>query len=223
MSDSLWPHGLQHARLLFPSPTPRVCSNSCPLSWCAIQPSHPLSRPSVPALTVPNIRVFSNELALHIRWPEYWRFSFSISPSNDYSGLISFMVDSFDLLAVQGTLESLLQHHNSKASILCDSAFFMVQLSDPYRTTGKTIALTICSFVSKVTSLLFNTLSSFVTAFLPRSKCLLISWLQSPSKVILETPSTCHEMMGQDAMILVFLMCFKPAFLLLFHLHQGAF
>ena len=145
----------------------------------AIQPPHPLS----PLLLLPSVvpRVFSSELALCIRGPRYWSFSFSISPSSEYSGLISFRVDSFDLLAVQGTLESLLQHHKSKASILWDSAFFMVQLSHLYRTTEKTIALIICSFVSKVTSLLFNTLSRFVTAFLPRSKCLLILWLQSPS------------------------------------------
>ena len=134
----------------------------------------------------PTIRVFSNELALCIRWPEYWSFSFSISPSNEYSGLISFRIDWLDLLAVQGTLKSLLQHHRSKASILQCSAFFMVQLSHLYMTTGKTIALTIQTFVGKVMSLLFNILSRFVIAFLPRSKHLLISWLQSPSTVILK-------------------------------------
>ena len=128
----------------------------------------------------PNIRIFSDELVLHIRWPKYW--SFRISPSNDYSGLISFRTDWFDL-AVQGTLKSILQHHSSKASILQCSAFFMVQLSHLYMTTGKTIALT-SDFVSKVMSLLFNMLSRFVIAFLPRSNCLLISWLQSPSTVI---------------------------------------
>ena len=122
----------------------------------------------------PNIRVFSNESALGIRWPKYWSFSFSISSSNDYSGLISFRMDWFDLLAVQGTLKSLFQHHSSKASILWHSAFFMVQLSHPYMTTGKIIALTRWTFVSKVMSLLFNTLTRFVIAFLPRSKCLLI-------------------------------------------------
>ena len=134
----------------------------------------------------PSIRVFSNESVLCIRWPKYWSFSFSISPSNEYSGLISFKIDWFDLPAVQGTLRSLLQHHSSKASIVRLSAFFMVQLSHLYMTTGKTIALTIWPFVSKVMSLLFNTLSSFVIAFLPRSKHLLISWMQSPSAVILE-------------------------------------
>ena len=134
----------------------------------------------------PSIRVFSNESALHIRWPKYWSFSFSISPSNEYSGLISFRIDCLDLLAVQGTLKSLLQHHSSKASILWCSAFFMVQLSHPYMTTGKTIALTICTFVSKAISLLFNMLFRFVIAFFPRSKHFLISWLQSLSAVILE-------------------------------------
>ena len=131
----------------------------------------------------PSIRFFSNELALHIRWPKYWRFS--INPSNEYAGLISFRIDWFDL-AVQGTLKSLLQHHSSKASILRHSAFFTVQLSHPYMTTGKTIALTIWTFGSKVMSLLFKMLSRFVIAFLPRSKRLLISRLQSPSAVILE-------------------------------------
>ena len=132
----------------------------------------------------PNIRVFSNESALHIRWPKYWNFRFSISLFNEYSGLISFRIDWFDLLAVQGTLKSLLQHHNSKASILWHSAFFLVQLSHLYMTTGKTIALIIWTIVSRVMSLLFNTLSRFVTTFLLRSKGLLISWLQSPSGVI---------------------------------------
>ena len=132
----------------------------------------------------PSIRVFSNESALLIRWPKYWSFSFSISLSNEYSGLISFKIDWFDLLAVQGTLKGLLQHQSSKASILSHSAFFIVQLSHPYMTTRKTIALTRWTFVSKVKSLHFNTLSRFVIAFLPRSKCLLISWLQSPSAVI---------------------------------------
>ena len=134
----------------------------------------------------PSIRVFSNKVALCIRWPKYWNFSFSISPSNEYSGLISFRMDWLDLLAVQGTLKSLLQHHSSKASILWCSAFFMVQLSHPYMTTGKTIALTRWTFVGKVMSLLFNMLSMLVIAFLPRSKYLLIPWLQSPSAVILE-------------------------------------
>ena len=127
----------------------------------------------------PSIRVFSNESVLHIRWPKYRSFSFSISPSNEYSGLISFRIDWFDLLAVQGTLKSLLQHHHSKASILQHSAFFMVQLSHLYMTTGKIVALTIWTFVGKVMSLLFNMLSRLVIAFLPRNKRLLISWLQS--------------------------------------------
>ena len=136
----------------------------------------------------PNIRVFSNESALHIRWPKYWRFSFNISPSNEHPGLISFRMVWLDLLAVQGTLKSLLQHHSSKASILQCSAFFTVQLSHPYMTTGKTKALTRWTFVGKVISLLFNMLSRLVITFLPRSKRLLISWLQSPSAVILEPP-----------------------------------
>ena len=153
----------------------------------------------------PSIRAFSNESALHIRWQKYWSFSFSISPSNEYSGLISFGINWFDPLAVQGTLESLLQHHSSKASILRCSAFFIVQLSYPYMTDEKTLALTIQTFV-KVMSLLFSTLSRFVIAFLPISKHLLILWLQLPSAVILEakkiksitivSPSICHEVMG---------------------------
>ena len=134
----------------------------------------------------PSIRVFSNESVLCIRWPKYWSFSFSISPSNEYSGLISFRMDCFDLLAVQGTLKSLLQHHSSKASFLWCSAFFIVQLSHPYMNTGKTMALTRWAFVGKVMSLLFNMLSRLVIAFLPRSKHLLISWLHSPPAVILE-------------------------------------
>ena len=134
----------------------------------------------------PSIRVFSNESALHIRWPKYWRFSFNINPSNEHPGLISFRMDWLDLLAVQGTLKSLLQHHTSKASIFQHSAFFTVQLSHPYMTTGKTIALTRRTFAGKVMSLLFNMLSRLVITFLPRSKCLLISWLQSPSAVIWE-------------------------------------
>ena len=134
----------------------------------------------------PSSRVFSNESALHIRWPKYWIFSFSISPSNEYSGLISFRMDWFDLLAVQGTLKSPLQHHSSKASILQRSAVFIVQLSHPYMTTGKTIGLTRQTFVGKVMSLLFNTLSQFIIYFLPMNKRLLILWLQSPSTVILE-------------------------------------
>ena len=135
----------------------------------------------------PSIRVFSNESALHIRWPKYWSFSLNISPSNEHPGLISFRIGWLDLLAVQGTLKSLLQHHSSKVSILQCSAFFIVQLSHQYMTTGKTIALTRLTFVGKVMSLLLNMLSRLVITFLPRSMCLLISWLQSPSAVILET------------------------------------
>jgi len=164
----------------------------------------------------PSIRVFSNESALRIRGPKYWSFSFNISPSNEHPGLISFRMDWLDLLAVQGTVKSLLQHHSSKASILQCSAFFIVQLSHPYMTTGKIIALTRWTFVDKVMSLLFDMLSRLVITFLPRSKCHLISWLQSPSAVIFEPPkiksvtlstvypSICHEVMGPDAMIFVF-------------------
>ena len=147
-----------------------------------------LSRPLLPPSVFPNIRAFSNESVLCIRWPKYWSFSFSFSPCNEYSGLISFRIDWLDLLAVQGTLKSLFQHHSSKASIVQHSTFFIVQLSHPYMTTGKTIALTRPTFVGKVMSLLFNMLSRLVIAFLPRSKRLLISWLQSPSAVILEPP-----------------------------------
>ena len=144
--------------------------------------------PLLPPSIFPSIRVFLNESVLHIRWPEYWSFSFSISPSDEYSGLISFRMDWLNLLAVQGTLKDLLQHHSSEASILRRSAFFIVQLSHPYMTTGKTIALTRRTVVGKVMSLLLNVLSRLVMTFLPRSKRLLISWLQSPSAVILEPP-----------------------------------
>ena len=170
--------------------------------------------PSLPVCyPLTSIRVFSNESVLCIRWPKYWSFNFSISPSNVYSGLISFRMDWLDLLAVQGTLKSLLQYHSSKASVLWCPAFFMVH---PHMTTGKNVALTRWTFVSKLTSLLFNMLPRFVIAFLPRSKRLLISWLQSPSAVILEPPniksvtvstvypSISHEVMGPDAMIFVF-------------------
>ena len=164
---------------------------------------------------VSSIRVFSNESALRIWWPKNWNFSFNISPSNEHPGLISFRMDLLDILEVQGTLKNLFQHHNLKASILQCSAFFIVQLSYPYMTAGKTIALTRQTFVEKVTSSLFNMLSRLVIIFLPRSKCLLISWLQSPSPVILEpqkikatvctvSPFKYHEMMGQDAIIFIF-------------------
>ena len=171
----------------------------------------PLLLPPIP----PSIRVFSNESTLRMRWPKYWSFSLSIIPSKEYPGLISFRMDWLDLLAVQGTLKSLLQHHNSKASILQRSAFFTVQRSHQYMTSGKTIALTRQTFVNKVMSLLFNMLSRLVITFLPRTKHLFISWLQSPTAVILEppkiqsdtvSPSICHEVMGPDAVILVFLL-----------------
>ena len=167
---------------------------------------------------LPSIRVFSSESALPMRWPKYWSFSFSISPSNEHPGLIAFRMNWLDLLAVQGTLKSLLQHHSAKAPILWHSAFFTVQLSHPYMTTGKTIALTRHTFLGKVMSLLFNMLSRLVITFLPRSKCLLIPWLQSPSAVISEpkiiksdtvstlSPSISPEVMAPDAMILVFWM-----------------
>ena len=160
-----------------------------------------------------SIRIFSNESFLCIRWLRYWSFSFSISPSNEYSGLISFRIYRLDLLDVQGTLKSLLQHHSSKASIHRCSVFFTVQLSHPYVTIEKTIALTRQTFVGQVMSLLFNMLFRLVITFLPRSKCPLISWLQSPSSVILQPPKIksvtvspliCYEVMGLDAMILVF-------------------
>ena len=172
----------------------------------------------LPLSIFPSIRVFSNESVLHIRWSKYWSFNFNNSPSNEYSELIYFRMDWLDLLAVQGTLKSIFYHHNSKASILQCSAFFIVQLSHLYITIGKTIALTRPTFVSKVMSLLFNMLSRLVITFLPRNKHLLILWLQSPSAVILEppkiksltvstvSPSICHEVMGPDAMILVFWM-----------------
>ena len=176
-----------------------------------------LCRPLLcPPSIFPSIRVFSNESALHIRWLKCWSLSFNISPSNEHPGLISFRMNWLDLLAVQGTLKSLLQHHSSKASILWCSAFLTVQLSHPYMTTGKTIALNRWTFVGKVMSLLFNMLSRLAITFLPRSKHLLISWLQSPSAVILEppkinslsvstvSPSICHEVMGPYAMTLVF-------------------
>ena len=213
--------------LLFETPWTAACqaSLSFTVSWSLLKltsiesmmPSNPLilCRPLIllPSI-LPSIRVFSNESILCIRWPKYW--SFSISPSNEFSGLISFRMDWLDLLAVQGTLQSLFQHHSSKASVLWRSAFLMVQLSHPYMSTGKTIALSIWTFVGKVISLLFNMLSRLVIAFLPRSKGLLISWWQSPSAVILEppkinsltvtivSPSICHEVMGPDAMIFVF-------------------
>ena len=189
VSNILQPHGLQHVRPPWPSPYSRSLFKLIPTE--SVIPSnhlifcHPLLlSPSI----FPSIRIFSNESALCIRWPNYWSFSFSISPSNEYSGLISFRMVWLDLPAVQGTLKNLLQHHSSKASILWHSAFFIDQLSHPYMTTEKTIALTRWTFVDKVMSLLLNMLSRLVITFLSRSKCLLISWQQSPSEVILEAP-----------------------------------
>ena len=182
VSDSLRPHEPQHARPPCPSPTLRVYPNPCPL------PSNHLilcRSLLLPPSIFPSIRVFSNESAFRIRWPKYWSFSFNISPSNKHPGLISFRMDWLDLLAVQGTHKNPLQHHSSKASILRRSAFFIVQLWHPHMTTGKTIALTRRTFVGKVMSLLFNMLSRLVITFLLRSKRLWISWLQSPSAVIL--------------------------------------
>ena len=172
--------------------------------------------------TFPTIRVFSNELPLRIRWPKYWSFSFSISPSNEYSGLISFRIDWLDLLAVQGTFKSLLQHHSSKATVLQCSAFFVVQFSYPYMTTGKTIALTRWTIVGKGMSLLFNMLSRLVITFLPRSKCLLISWLQSPSAVILE-PKKIKSDTAQSCPTLCNPMdCSMPGFPVLYHFTEFA-
>ena len=211
VSEFLQPHESQHARPPCPSPTPRVSPKS--MSIELVMPSshiilcHPLLLlPPIPS----SIRAFSNESTLRMRWPKYWSFSFNISPSNEHPELISFRMDWLDLLAVQGTLKSLLQHHSTKASILRCSAFFTVQISHPYMTTGKTIALTRQNFVFKVMSLLLNMLSRLVITFLPRSKRLLILWLQSPSAVILEpqkiksdtgstvSPSISHEVMGPD-------------------------
>ena len=185
MSDTLQPHELQHTRPPCPSPTPRrshklrSIESLTPFNHLIL--CHPLL---LPPSICPGIRDLSNEFIRCIKWPKYW--SFSISPSNEYSGLISFRIDWFDRFAVQEIFKSLLQHHSSKVSILWHSAFFTVQLSHPYMTTGKTIVLTRQIFVGKVISLLFNMLSRLVIDFLPRSKCLLISWLQLPSTVILE-------------------------------------
>ena len=188
MSDSLPPNGLQQASPPYPSSTPRACSNSYTSHWwCHLTISSSVIH-FPPIFILSRIRVFSNESVLGIRWTKYWTFSFSISPSNEHSGLISFRMDSLDLLVVQGTLKSLLQHHCSKGSILWCSASFKVHLSHPYMTTGKTIALTRWTFVGKVTCLLFNMLPRLVMTFLPTNKHLLISWLQSPSAVILEPP-----------------------------------
>ena len=207
MSDSLQPHGLQHTRPPCPSPFPEVCPGSCLLHWWC----HPTISSSDALFSFsPQSFPASNFFSVYIRWPNYQSFSFSISPSKKYSGFISLKIDWFDLL-VQGTFRSLHQHHSSKASILGCFAFFTIQFSQLYVTIGETIALTIWTFVSRVMSLLFNTLSRLVIAFLPRSNHLLIS-----STVILEpkkkksvttsafSPSICHEVMGPDAMILFF-------------------
>ena len=209
MSDSFQPHELQHARPPRPSPTPGVHSNSCPSSWWC----HPaISSSVVPFTSCPQSFPASESFPMSqlFAWgPKYWSFNFSISPSKEHPGPVSFRTDWLDLLAVQGTLKSLLQHHSSKESILQHSAFFTVQLSHPYVTTGKTIALTRWTFVGRVMSLLLNMLSRLVITFLPRSKHLLISCLQSPSAVILEpkkiksdtvstvSPSISHEVLSQ--------------------------
>ena len=218
MSDSLHPHGLQHARPSCPSPTPGVYSN---LSIESVMPSNHLILCLLLPSIFPSIRVFPNESVLCIRWPKYW--SLSISPSNEYSGLISFRMDWLDLLAVQGTLNSLLQHHSSKASILRCSAFLIVQLSYPYMTTGKTIALTRRTFVGKVMSLFFNMLSRFVIySFSSKEQASFnfmaavthnLHWFLEPPQiksvtVSIVSPSICHEVMRPDAMILVFWMVF---------------
>ena len=186
MSESSWPHGLQHTRLPCASLSPRVYSDSCPSSqWC-----HPTISCSVISSSCLQSFPASGSFLINQLFtsggPKYWGFSLNISPSNEYSGLISFRMDWLDLLELQGTLKSLLQHHSSKASILWCSAFFILQLSHPYMTTGKTIALTRWTFADRVMSLLFNMLFRLVITFLPRSKRLLISWLQSPSAVPLE-------------------------------------
>ena len=173
VSDSLWPRGLQHARPPCPSPAPRAYSTHVHRVGDAIQTSHPVIPFSSHLQSFPALGFF------HIKWPKYWSFSFSISPSKEHPGLISFRMDWLDLLAVQGTLKSLLQHHSSKTSVLSCSAFSIVQLSHPYMTSGKTITLTRWTFVGKVMALLFNMLSRLVITFLPRSKHLLISWPQS--------------------------------------------
>ena len=204
---------MQHTRLPCPSSTSRAWSNSCPWTWW-YHPTISSPSPSPPAFNLSHYQgLFQWVSSSH---PKYWRFTFSIGPSNEYSGLISFRTDWFDLLVVQGTLKSFLQHHSSRTPILRCPVFFIVQLSHPYVTTGKTIALTRLTFVGKVMSLLFKMMSRFVIAFLLKSKCLLISRPQTPSSVILEpkeiksvnlsivSPSICHEMMGLDPMILVF-------------------
>ena len=219
---TLQPHGLHHNRLTISLSLLSIMSIELVMLSNHLILCHPLLLlPSI----FPSIRLFSSESVLHIRWPKYRSFSFSSSPYKEYSVLISFRIDWFDLFVVQGTLKSLLQHHSSKESILWCSVFFMVVLSHPYMTTGKITALTIRTFASKVISLLFNMPPRFVKAFLPRSNCFLILWLQSPSTVILQTKkmktvtvstfslSICHKVIRLDAMILVFwILSSRPAF-----------
>ena len=227
MSNSLRPHGLQHTTLTCPSPTLGAYLNSCPSHrWChwTISSSVVPFSSSLQSFPAPLPRVFSNESVLCIRWPKYWSFSFSISPSNEYSGMISFRMDGLDLFAVQATLKSLLQHHSSKKSILQCLAFFKVQLSHPYITTGKSIALTRWTFVGKVLSLLFNMLSRFVIAFLPRNKHLnsmaavtICSDFGAPKNKVSHFfhcfPIYLHEVMRLDAIILAFwMLSFKSTF-----------
>ena len=225
VSYSLWPHESQYARPPCHHHLPEFTQTQVHRVRDAIQLFHPLSSPSPPTFNLSQHQGLFKTSVLCIRWPKYRSFSFSTSLSNEHPGLSSFRMDWLDLLAVQGSLKSLLQHHSSKASILRCSAFFIVQLSHPHKTTGKTVSLTRRTFVGKVTSLLFNMLSRLVITFLPRSKRLLISWLQSSSAVILEprkiewaivstvSPSICHEVMGPGTMILVFwMLSFKPTF-----------
>ena len=193
MSNSLWPHGLQHARLPCPSPAPKLTQTHVHQIDDTFQPSHPLLSPSPLTFNLSQYQYFSSESVFCIRWLEYWSFRFSISPANDYSGMISFRFDRLDVLAVQKTLQSLLQNHSSKASILWCSTFFIVQLSHPYMATRKMIALTRRTFAGKVMSLLFDMLSRLAIDFLPRRKHLLLSWLQLRSAVILEPKKiVCH-------------------------------
>ena len=232
VSDSLCPHGLQHTRLPVHHQLPELAQTHVHQVGDAVQPSHPVSSPSPPAFNFPALGSFPMS---QFFVPGGQSIGVSASASVLPVNIQDWFSLGFGLLAVQGTLKSLLQHHSSKASVLRHSAFFIVQLSHLYMTTGKNIALTRGTFVGKVMSLLFNMLSRFVIAFLPRSKCLFISWLQSPSGMILEapkiksvtvsivSPSIYHEVMGSDAIILVFwMLSFKPTFLLLFHFHQEA-
>ena len=225
LSDSLQPHGMSTPGFPVHHQLPELIQTCVHRTSDAIQQSHPLSSPSSPTFNLSQHQGLFQWVSSSIRWPKHWSFSFSISISNEYSGMISFRIDWFYLLAVQGTLNSLFQHHCSKASVLQCSAFFIVQLAHPHTTTGKTIALTPQTFVGKVMSLLFNMLPRLVIDFLTRSTCLLISWLQLLSAVIWEPkkiksvtvsiifPSICHEVMGPDAMTFVFwMLSFKAAF-----------